>query len=233
MHLLKDVRRGGCLVKGLVILVVLVIVVALVIKFWVIPKAAGWIADGARYVLVEGVKEMRLPSAQESRIIQDIDRVTNEYKAGRITTEQLAHILEEIDQSPLLHMGAVYMIQALHIDRSGLSDAQKEDATRAVQRFARGIYEGQLPGSAMEQLQAPIYTTDQDGHRHVKETLTDEELLALVDELKQKADEAGVPDEAFEFDIAEEFHQAINRALNQATIDQDEPSSDAALPEQG
>ncbi len=216
MNQRRTYRRGGCLVTGLVTVVVLIVVAALVVKFYVMPRVSGWIADGTRLILVEAVKEMHLPVNQESAIIKDIDRVTEDYKAGRITLDQLSNIFDELAQTPLLHMGVVHMIETHHIARSGLSEEKKQEAALAVQRFARGMYEKKLPENAVDQIQAPVFTTDQDGDRVFKDTLTDEELTALAEELKAKADEAGVANEPFKIDFATEFHKAIERALSNA-----------------
>ena len=49
--------------------------------------------------------------------------------------------------------------------------------------------------------------------RELKQKLTDDEVRALLAELKRVADEEEIPDEPFEVNMAEEFRKAIDRAL--------------------
>ena len=65
----------------------------------------------------------------------------------------------------------------------------------------------------LQEVMAPIAITTPDGKMTPKDNPTDDEVRQFLAAAKQKADEAGIPDEPFELDIAAEFDKAVDQAL--------------------
>lgn len=198
----------GC---GAVALLVLLLCGGLI--WYAVSNVKSIAANAARDALVRMIRSTELSAEDKQELITEIDRVVEEYKAGEITLEQIGRIVEELEQSPLLGAAVIFFAETKYVQPSGLSDEEKAEARRTLQRVARGIHEGQLK---MEQLEAPmqhIQRTGPDGQQELKEKLTDEELRQFLAELKQLADEAQVPDEPFEVDIGQAFKEAVDRAL--------------------
>lgn len=117
--------------------------------------------------------------------------------------------------SPILHVGMVMLAEEKYVKPSGLSDEEKADARRTLDRLARGVHEKKISETELEQVGAPITVTKPDGSTELKETVTDEELRAFLKLARDKADEHEVPDEPFDVNIAEELEKAIDSALEQ------------------
>jgi hypothetical protein len=161
------------------------------------------------------VAEFDLPQAQKDQVLADVRKVGDDFKSGKITVEQMGHIFEEVAESPLLPVGAVLVARQKYIDPSSMTPEEKAAATRSLQRFARGVYEKKIT-PAEEQINdvvKPIATLKPNGRWEFKDKPTREEVDQFVAAAKKKADDAGVPDEAYDLNIAEELHKAIDRAL--------------------
>ena len=206
---------GGCL-KALGIgcgVVVVLLIVAVVVVVWNFKR---WATNIGRTAIVQTVEASKLPVDQKRRIIARVDQVAEDYKAGRITDQQLGRVVEEIQQSPLLPLGAVYFARQQYIDPSGLPADEKEDARLQLERFARGVYEGTIKEEAIDEVVEPISKPGTGDQIELKERATDDEIRRMVAAAQRHADEAEVPVERFEVNVADELELAIDRALGRA-----------------
>ena len=206
----------GCLkIAGIGCLVVFILAVVggviVVMNFKSIASSAVSAAVKA------GINESELPAEQKQRVIKQVDRLTTAYKAGEISEEQLGSLMEKLAEGPLFPLGMVYAFESEHITPSDMTEAEKQAAKRSLQRVARGIYEESIDRDELEELLGLITTADGQGDRQMKEQLTRQELDAFLAAAKDKADEAQVPDEPFEVDVATEIEQAVDQALGSAS----------------
>ena len=111
----------------------------------------------------------------------------------------------------------VYVAEEQYINPSDLSDEEKADALLTLQRFARGVFEKSIPQKALDEITAPIKVGPV-GQQELKETITTDELKALIEAARARADEAGVPNEPFEVNIADEIDKAIDAALGKPPL---------------
>lgn len=194
---------------------VLAVIVCAVGGYLVARNAKSLGAEVARQITVGIVKQSPLPVDQKTGMIRHIDRVTADFKSDKITSEDLERVLVEIVESPLFKVGMVYFAEQQYIQPSALGDDERKEASLNLQRFARGLYEGKIPMSKLEEVTAPITVVDSDGEKKLKENPTTKELRAFLAGIKQEADDAEIPEEPFEVDIADELGAAIDRALEQ------------------
>ena len=189
------------------------LLVALAGGVWVALNWKGWTADLTKKVAEEAVKRSSMPAADKARVLKRINDLADDFKAGRLSTEQAGRVMEQIAKGPLLPIGIVMAVDENYLKPSGLTDEEKAAGRRAVQRFARGAFEKKIPEHELQELVKLISTTSPDGQQQIKEHLTDAELNAFLKKAKDTADVAGVPDEPFEVNIADELEKAIDRAL--------------------
>ncbi|MEK7866934.1 MAG: hypothetical protein AAB434_09655 [Planctomycetota bacterium] len=208
-------RRGGVL-KGCLIVAAILVVLAACAGVYVALKWKSWAADAARAAVRDSVEGSQLSEDQKKRVIARIDRFADDFESGKVSIEQVTKVFEEIASGPLLPLTMVYAAKEKYIKPSALSADEKAAGTRSLERVARGVYEKKIPQSALEELTAPISTTNAQGQKQLKETLTTEELNAFLAAAKKKADDAGMPDEAFTVDIATEIENAIDKATGAA-----------------
>ena len=194
----------GC---GVVLLLAIVAGVVFVMNF----KSIATTAASAMAKAV--VQDSDLPAEQKDRIVKQVNRVTQAYKAGTISDDQLGAIMEKLVNTPLMHLGMVYGFEKMHVEPSNMTADEKQAAKRSLQRFARGVFEKSIDQSEIEQVLDLVTTTDGQGSRQIKEKLTRQELDAVLAAVKAKADEAEIPDEPFEVDVATEIEKAVDEAL--------------------
>ncbi len=195
--------------------------VALVIAMCLVAAGGYWLWSNAKSLasglaasgIIQAVESSDLTDDQKSRIVLRVEQVRDDFVAGDITLEQVAKIGEQIVESPALYIASVMFVEQAYIVPSGLSGEEKEAAGRTLQRFARGLYEKSYPMEVLEDVLAPVQKTDAGGQKQFKEKPTDEDLRELIELARQKADEAGVPDEPFVVDVAKEIEDAIDEVL--------------------
>ncbi len=209
---MRRAARGGipkgCLIALAVFLLLVVGVVIFVAVSW-----KGWAASMATAVTEQVVKESGLPQDQKDQILADVKKLGDDFKAGRISTEDLGRVMKTIAESPLLPLAGVQAARQKYIEPSDMKPEEKAAAIRSLQRFARGVYEKKIPHEDIDDVVKPISTLKPDGRWELKDKPTRQELDQFVANAKKRADDAKVPDEEFDLNIAKELKKAIDQAL--------------------
>ncbi len=201
----------GC---GIVLIISMCLVTAGGYWLWNNTKSllSGFAADG----LIEAVESSDLTDDQKLRIVSRVEQVRDDFVAGDITLEQVGEIAEQISESPAFYIATVMFVEQVYIAPSGLSDEEKEAAHRTLQRFARGLYEETYPMETLDEILAPVQVVDGSGNKEMKDKPSDDDLRKMLELAKEKADNAEVPDESFEVDVAGEIEKAIDEVLQGA-----------------
>jgi hypothetical protein len=171
----------------------------------------------------QAVQQSALPADQKQRIVARVDTLAADFKADQITGAQLGAVFEAITKGPLLHLGAVYLFEQSYLTPSGLSVEEKAAGRRALERFARGVYEAKIPREQVEQVTDPVMETNAQNEREFKKNATDEDVREALARAQTQADQADMPDESFTVNVADEFEQAVAAALAKPTEDQTHP----------
>lgn len=171
-----------------------------------------WVGDAARQVAVEAIKKSELAPADQDRVIVQMDRIVDEFKAGKISVERLGEMLKKVADSPLLPLVIVAAFEEQHINKSSLPDDEKAEAKLVLQRIARGVAEKKIDASELNSAIESISTGSGDSKK-VKENLSEEELRGFIEELKTIADEKMISDEPFVIDIPTEFEKLVDEML--------------------
>jgi hypothetical protein len=159
--------------------------------------------------LAQAIRASELPASQKTGLLAQIDRVNGAYDSGELGFEGVGQIIAELGQGPLLPVGFVYHL-GMRIEASP-ADVQKADIERAVQRVARGLIEGQIANDVVTKMLERFGGNNQG--TNAQRPLTAEEGSECLGLLSQQADEAGVPDEAYEVDFTTQFEKAVDAAV--------------------
>lgn len=207
---------GGILIGCLGLLLVCLLICGGGLYF-VAMNWQSWALQGfatmGREIAVQAVEESELTDEDKRAVIEQIDRVADEAKAGNLTGEQFAKIMENLAESPLLPAGMAKAIEVKYVDPSDLPEDEKAAAKLTLQRGARGAFEKKISPEQLELACDPISNVDSEGKRKLKEQVTTEELREFLANVKKLADEAGIPEEPFGFDVGEEVKKAVDKAL--------------------
>lgn len=203
----------GC---GCAAAVMLLVLVAL--GTWVAFSWRTWAVSLTRQVAEAALDSAPLEADDRRRILAAIDRLGAEFKAGRVSIEQMGHVFEEIAEGPVMPLAFLVAIDAKYLQSSGLPDEEKAAARRTLERAARGVATRAIDPAEAIGLLDPLFERepgDADSYR-LRERLTDAEIREFVDRVRERVEAAGVPDEPFDVDVAAEVEAAVARALGDA-----------------
>jgi hypothetical protein len=205
--------RRGSFMTGCLVALGIVAVIVIGVGIWVAMNIRGWTAELARMGFTRIVQQSDLPAAQKPGIIAHVDALAEDFKQKRITLEDFTRIVEELEESPLLHIGLLYGAVDKFIRPSALSEQEKDRAVLDVQRLARGVHEERIPAERLHDFLDPLIDPQADTDLNLRASISQEQLRQFVAEAKAAADGAGVPEQPHEIDVAEELGKAIDRAL--------------------
>jgi len=169
-----------------------------------------WAADYAKLAAQEVIKDSGLPDDQRKAILAEIQQLADDYKTGKISTQELSRVAKTIGQSPLIPLAGVQVARHKYIEPSDMTEKEKADAILALQRVARGVYEKKISKDEVDEITKPIADLRRDGHWTLKENPSRMELDQFIANAKAHADAAMIPNEPFDLDIAEELKKAIH-----------------------
>ncbi len=210
--LAMNTRRAGTMKGCLIAMAVFVVIVAGVV-WWV---SANWrsLAVGAiKAPMIQVINDSSLPDDQKARVTAKIDTLAEDFKSGKISTDQMGKVLEAVAHSPIMPVSMVLMFDEHYVKPSKLPEAEKAAGRRTMERFARGMYEKKISEDRWNAASAPLTVPGPSGKPEFKQVVTDEELRQFLANLKAEADKAAIPDEDFKINMADELDKAIDQAL--------------------
>jgi hypothetical protein len=205
-------RRGGAL-KGCLIALAIVAVIAIGIGIWVAMSWKSWTAGALKAGAEAVVTQSGLAQGDKDRIIARVGAVADEFKNGTVSTQQLGEVIGAITTGPIIPAGLLMTAESKFIATSALVDAEKADAKLSFQRATRGLLEGKISLPDISPVLDPLTTVDQNGNRSLKTSVTVEDLKAAAAAAKSKADAASIPVEAYVANLGDELDKAVNKAL--------------------
>ena len=168
--------------------------------------------DAFHEEFVTQIQQSSLSGTQQTALISEVDGLRDDIKSGEIGLEQIGALLEELGTSPIMSMLMMEAVDGMYITPSGLLDEEKDAARLTVQRIARGVHDGDISKAQVQQLVQPLQQTNPDGSTQLRDTITDEELSALLVDAEALADGAGVSSEPYEPDYAKILRDSIQKA---------------------
>lgn len=204
---------ASCLLGCLMVAGILMILIAIG-AFWLSRNWRGFVADFGKQRVNEAIDASDLPAQEKVEIKEQVERVGTEFGEGRISMEQAVQIIENLTKSPLMPMMTVATIDAIYLDRSGLSDEEKADGRVTLQRYVQGTMEGKISQQDLDSVMSHI--ADRQGKQgwKLRQRVSDADLRAAIKEAELQADAADIPAEVeVTIDPSDEFKKAIDEAL--------------------
>ncbi|MEW4561682.1 hypothetical protein AB1K70_04105 [Bremerella sp. JC770] len=207
---------GGCTTAIIGCLVVCLVLagVACGVGYYVYINIGVMAANLAESQLNGVIDEFDLPEDQKTGMKEQVSRVAQGYRDGDISMEQLGSVAENILESPAFTAVPVEIARSKYIEPSGLSDEEKADAKKQLQRIAQGAFEKKISEDELKaMLDGRIADEQPDGNLQFRDNVPDEDLRELITAAKDLADQKGVGDQNYEIDLAAELKKAVDRAL--------------------
>ncbi len=178
-------------------------------------NARKWGANLAEKGLHQAIDQSSLTDAQKSGAKLRITDLATGFKNKDITLEDMGKIVEEMETSPLIPAVVVQVIKDAYIAPSGLTDEEKAEGGLALDRLARGVFEGSISPERAQEIAAPMDKNTSNDQLDLKEPgdVTDDELRQIIADAKAEADAQDIPEEAWDIDFVAELDKLIENAL--------------------
>ena len=180
-----------------------------------------------------------LPDEQKKRIVHQTDRLYGAFLANEIELEDLTIVAEHLLQGPVIAVGTVHFIMNNYIDESDLEDAKKADAKLQIGRLTKAVMDEKCKVELIQPMinlamnpvdpEKPV-DPNMAADQLLKEKLTTEEMKEAIALAKKLADDAGVENKLYQFDLAKYVRQAVDELLGQEELSAPPPEP-AAPPE--
>src|SRR5678816_1454441 len=112
-------NRGGILKVLLIIFGVLFLCVVLG-AVYVAMHWKQWTADFANVAAQELIRDSGLPDDQREKILADIRQLGDDFKTGKISTEELSRVVKTVSESPLVPLAGVQVARHQYIEPSDM-----------------------------------------------------------------------------------------------------------------
>lgn len=205
-------RRGGwqtgCLIALGVAAVLIVATIVTISLTWKRMAAAGINVATENLVAQSG-----LPQDQKDRIVKKVHGFTDDFKAGKITSQQFAELAQTVSDSPLLPLGIAMAANEKYFKTSKLTDEEKAAGLTAIRRFARGVVDEKIKPEEMQTAMTYISTVKGHNSYELKKSVPDEDLRKFIAEVKDRADKAAIPEDAADINVADEVEKVIDKTL--------------------
>ncbi len=212
----------SCLLGCLGVSVVLAIVGGIA-AWYVVQKLPDWTRQG----IAQAIEESDLEADDKRMVMQQVDRLVDGYKQGKVDIQKLGTLVEDFTKSPLMDLLIAFGAKVKYIDNSGLSPEEKAEAEKTLQRVARGVIEEKITQEQLDVALNHISNKMSNGQRQFKDEVSDEKLREFLKECKRLADEAMVPDEEHKVDIGGELKKLVDKALGELPAEAPEDAKPA------
>jgi hypothetical protein len=167
-------------------------------------------AETAVQAVRQGIRESELPAEQQTAIIQRVEELANDFRSGDLTMEEMFEIGQRIIESrAVIASGAEFVVRKEILDGAALDQDEQTHVDRLMDRLARGIVSEQLEFADFESVKDIILVRGEDDEYRLKEHLSREDVDEFIGALEALVDEADIPDEPFEIDLAAELDRII------------------------
>jgi hypothetical protein len=211
-----DLRRAGALKVLLIVLGVIfggfILICAGCLTFAYF-KGKPLVAEGFRQVAAIPLDSDQLSQDQRDRLNANIDRVMNGVKTNQISIVQLGTIIGELSSSSYPDLAVIEVARGRVAALLGQDDKRWKEASRVIDRFARGVSEGRINRDRIDHVLNSVSEVDPSNGRRAKQSLTEVEAEDFLEAASKEVERAGVPDEPYSVDLAGELGKIIDRGL--------------------
>jgi hypothetical protein len=158
------------------------------------------------------VEALQLPPEEREAAMQPLLDLSEEIGQGTVSAEQGARIMQALIESVVPNLLAMRAFEVQLMQKGDLSAQEKEEARKTIWRYAEGLRTKTIDDNSFEDLMNIVSTPQKEGRR-LKDDITPEDFRRCLAIMKKSADEGGVADRQFEFDLPGEIRKAIDAGL--------------------
>lgn len=176
-------------------------------------SAAATKLSGAVEVLTT---ELALDQTQKDALQKSISRLTERMKKDDLSLRKFRQLLVDLGNSPLAVYLVLRFLDQHHLAVSGLSEEEKGEGRRTMDRLVRATAEQKITRQQLEQLLQAVPQVDPStAARQIQPALSDGELRSILDAIRQAVDTAQIPDETYTIDVVGEVERLVEKTLGE------------------
>ncbi len=179
--------------------------------------ARGFAADGIEYIVDAAATDMKLSDKDKKELQGPIKALSARIRSGEIGLTAAAAIGKEIVESPVVNVVLIKGFEAKYLDKFKLDDKTRQQSHVILTRYAQAMNEKKVAESDQKPIEAIMFEekVDKRGQkrRSLRETLSKEEMQKCLLLMRDAADKAKIPDQAFDYDLAKELQNAIDKGI--------------------
>lgn len=199
----------GCLVIALVLAGV-----ACGVGYYALSNLNRFAANIAESAANEMIDQTDLPEEQKKGMKEQISRVAKGYRDGEVSFDQVTEVLQKLGDSPAIIAIPIEVVRSKYIKPSGLSDEEKADATKQMERVGHGVFDKKISEDELKALlNGRLADEDAEGKLQFRDHVSDEELRKFIKAAKELADSKDIPDQEYKIDLAAELKKAVDEVL--------------------
>ena len=206
-------KRSGCmrlLGFGCMGFVVFLIIGAIIV-YYNFRAITAWRVE---YLLEKSLETTKMDEAKKDAIREQVGRVLTAFEEETVTDEQLTAVVADLRDDPLVPCLVSILIMTDIVPNLSLTAEESASLEKELSRLTLAVEEGKMNGKGYEEVIKHLMMV-RDGEQvpGLKGDATKEELLALRDKAKAKADELEILDAHYDYDFVDALERHVNDAL--------------------
>lgn len=219
----RNLRRGRVLKILLIVFLVMVLVCGGLVGVALL-NARSLFAWMVSQPLDSAVQRCALPADQKIRIKASLDQLLADFKSGRVSYAQLSMIFQKLVDEPFFNYVLVEIVRT-EAGKCAQFDEQRRQAIWVnLDRLERGMAEKRIAAAGIATVLDTVSRVQPGGVRQLKQQLTSADIEAFSAAAGTQADQAGIPNEPYQLDLASEIQRIIDSVLGTVTTSAPAPT---------
>jgi len=202
-----SVRRGTLLRVVSIICLALILLCGGVVTY-VYLNFRGLAAGLLRGPVLEKLRTADLPADQKTEIAAVIDRLSLDFRESRLSYSQFAEVFDRLERGPFFLLLDIESAKVRCLQALPATGPERQAATRTLERLQRGLVEGRLSAEKVQDVLSSIRASGPGNDQPLKDALTREEALAVIEKARRETNTANVPADPYAINFAETFRRA-------------------------
>ncbi len=170
-------------------------------------------AAALRGPIMERIETADLPADQKARITEEVERISQSFREGRLSYGQLAQVFERLERGSFLVLVDIESLKARGLKAGDWTAADRDEIVRIFQRLQRAVVEGRISRERARELLSSIEVPGKRNRRELKATLSKDEVKTLMAKVLRETNLAGVPDKPYILEFSDRLRLEIAEAI--------------------
>ena len=165
--------------------------------------------------------KIELPQSERTAAMKEIRRFTQQIRDGQVSLQQGSQVITALGDQSFIGAIMIRGFEAGYINASALSPDERQAAHKTLTRFMHGSVEEKISSETYDEIMQMISDEQTDGiqkgQRTLKKSITTNELKTVLMKMEKAADDAGIENREYAFNMAEIIRDLIQKGMKAPT----------------